>query len=244
MTQDDFERLDPEAFLLYRDAMILVLNKPAGVAVHPGRGPAPNLEPWLEQLRFGLPHKPQLAHRLDKDTSGCLVLGRHAQALRLLGQLFKQDHLIEKVYWAIVEGSPQETSGTIDLALERQSSKSYHWRMKVCEQPEKGLNARTDYRLLAQHEGFSLVELIPRTGRTHQLRVHTAAMGWPILGDPVYGRPHDPKEPGSMLHLVAKRVSIPLYKNKPPVMVEAPVPPHMERMTSFAEAFSAANPNS
>lgn len=85
--------MQAENLILYRDALILVINKPPGVAVHPGRGSGPNLGPILEELRFGLPKKPELAHRLDRDTSGCLILGRHTQALKKLQQLFSAGNI-------------------------------------------------------------------------------------------------------------------------------------------------------
>src|SRR5271166_6597175 len=91
--------------VLYRDGLILVIDKPAGIAVHPGPGGGPNLESGFDALRFGLPRPPALAHRLDRDTSGCLVLGRHPKALRRLGVLFA-DGMVVKIYWAIVDGHP------------------------------------------------------------------------------------------------------------------------------------------
>src|SRR5262244_1408635 len=99
--------------VLYRDGLILVIDKPAGVAVHPGPGGGPDLESGFGGLRFGLPYPPSLAHRLDRDTSGCLVLGRHPKALRRLGALFSGG-LVEKVYWAVVEGQPPEAEGRVE----------------------------------------------------------------------------------------------------------------------------------
>src|SRR3954451_24644957 len=102
--------------VLYRDGLVLVIDKPAGIPVHSGPGGGPHLEHWFPLLRFGLPRPPALAHRLDRDTSGCLVLGRHPKALRRLGDLF-QRNAVEKVYWAVVEGGPAAEAGEIDLAL-------------------------------------------------------------------------------------------------------------------------------
>ena len=102
--------------LLYRDGLMLVIDKPAGFAVHRGPKGGESLEDYFDALRFGLPRNPALAHRLDKDTSGCLVLGRHRKALALLGKLFKQGK-IGKTYWAVVEGSPGEEEGRIDIPL-------------------------------------------------------------------------------------------------------------------------------
>jgi len=110
------------ARVLYRDGMMLVIDKPSGVAVH--KGPSRKsgcLEDYFDALRFGLPRAPALAHRLDRDTSGCLVLGRHRKALAQLGRLFKTGH-IGKTYWAVVEGGPAEDEGRIDAPLGRKDA--------------------------------------------------------------------------------------------------------------------------
>src|SRR5580700_11687148 len=104
--------------ILYRDGLMLVLDKPAGIAVHAGPRGGPNLEAGFAALRYGLPHPPALAHRLDRDTSGCLVLGRHPKALRRLGALFAAGQ-VAKVYWAIVEGQPAEEEGRIETGLKK-----------------------------------------------------------------------------------------------------------------------------
>src|SRR6516165_4490377 len=115
--------------ILYRDGLILVIDKPAGIAVHPGPGGGPDLESGFDALRFGLPHPPALAHRLDRDTSGCLVLGRHPKALRRLGALFSGG-LVEKVYWAVVEGRPPEAQGRVETGL-RKLTRGTGWRIVV-----------------------------------------------------------------------------------------------------------------
>jgi tRNA pseudouridine32 synthase / 23S rRNA pseudouridine746 synthase len=120
---------ETRARLLYRDGMMLVLNKPAGVAVHAGPKGGSSLEDDFDALRFGLPRRPALAHRLDRDTAGCLVLGRHHKALEKLGLLFKQGKIL-KTYWAIVAGAPEDESGAIDLPLGRLDDKRGWW-MKV-----------------------------------------------------------------------------------------------------------------
>lgn len=213
------------ARLLYRDGLMLVVDKPAGLPVHRGPRGGDNLEAYFEALRFGLPRAPALAHRLDKDTSGCLVLGRHRKALERLGKLF-HDGRIEKTYWAIVEGAPSEDEGHIDMALGRLDSDRGWWM-----RPDPlGLPARTSWRALGRGrdgEGreLALLELKPHTGRTHQLRVHCAASGWPILGDRVYGRGKLSGAPP--LHLHARAVSVPLRDNKEKIDVAAPAPEHM-----------------
>ncbi len=213
------------ARLLYRDGMMLVIDKPAGIAVHRGPKGGENLEDYFHALRFGLPRIPALAHRLDRDTSGCLVLGRHHKALEKLGLLFKQGK-ITKAYWAIVEGGPEQDEGLIDLPLGRLDARRGWW-MKP---DPAGLPAKTHWRVLGRADGRTLLELAPLTGRTHQLRVHCQALGFPILGDSIYGHG------GAMvLQLHARAITIPLYKNKEPVTVEAPPPSHMQdALAAFA----------
>ena len=207
--------------LLYRDGLMLVLDKPAGIAVHRGPKGGDNLEAHFSGLRFGLPRDPALAHRLDRDTSGCLVLGRHRKALEKLGLLFKQGK-IAKTYWAVVEGVPEADEGLIDLPLARLDA-TRGWWMKV---EAGGLPSQTRWRVLARGEGRTALALSPLTGRTHQLRVHCAAMGWPILGDPIYGTGR-PGDGGAPLHLHARAISVPLAKTKPSIEVAAPLPAHM-----------------
>jgi tRNA pseudouridine32 synthase/23S rRNA pseudouridine746 synthase/23S rRNA pseudouridine1911/1915/1917 synthase len=204
--------------VLYRDGLALVIDKPAGIPVHSGPGGGPHLEHWFPLLRFGLPQPPALAHRLDRDTSGCLVLGRHKKALRRLGQLFAEGR-VEKVYWAVVTGIPANPEGRIDIGLGKETRGTTGWRMVVDPQ---GQRAITDYRVLGVADGRAWLELRPRTGRTHQIRVHCAALGLPVVGDPAYGGPDD-----APLQLHARSIGLPLYPARPPLAVTAPVPGHM-----------------
>jgi tRNA pseudouridine32 synthase / 23S rRNA pseudouridine746 synthase len=206
--------------VLYRDALMLVIDKPAGLPVHPGPKGGETLVRHLDALRFGLPRRPEAAHRLDKDTSGCLVLGRHPKAIARLNELFRNNE-VDKVYWAVVEGGPEEDEGEIDLALAPKSP-DRGWWMKV---DPKGQPSLTQWRVLGRSSGLTLLELRPITGRTHQLRVHCQASGFPILGDPIYGTA--PRFDGPGLHLHARSVTVPLYPKKPPITVEAPLPAHM-----------------
>jgi tRNA pseudouridine32 synthase / 23S rRNA pseudouridine746 synthase len=199
---------------------MLVIDKPAGLPVHPGPKGGETLVDHLDALRFGLPRRPEAALRLDRDTSGCLVLGRHPKALRQLGDLF-QRNAVEKVYWAVVEGGPAAEAGEIDLALAPRSPERGWWmRVDPAGQP-----ALTRWRVLGRGDGLAWLELRPVTGRTHQLRVHCAAMGWPIRGDAIYGTA--PRFDGPGLHLHARAVAVPLYPRKPAIAVEASAPGHM-----------------
>jgi tRNA pseudouridine32 synthase/23S rRNA pseudouridine746 synthase len=207
--------------LLYRDGLMLVIDKPASLSVHRGPKGGASLEDYFDVLRFGLPRMPALAHRLDKDTSGCLVLGRHRKALALLGKLFKQGQ-IGKTYWAVVEGSPDADEGTIDMPLGR-LDETRGWWMKP--DPE-GKPSVTTWKVAGRAGDLTWLALEPLTGRTHQIRVHCAAMGWPVLGDPIYGKA--PRTGGPILHLHSREIVVPISKNKEPVAVTAPAPAHMQ----------------
>jgi tRNA pseudouridine32 synthase/23S rRNA pseudouridine746 synthase len=209
------------ARLLYRDALMLVIDKPPGMAVHRGPKGGESLEDHFDALRFGLPRAPSLAHRLDRDTSGCLALGRHRKALAELGRLFKSG-AVGKTYWAVVEGGPPEEQGRIELPLGRKDA-TRGWWMKVDPQ---GQPAATTWTVLGRSVGgLTWLALEPLTGRTHQLRVHCAAMGWPVVGDTVYGSA--PRTGGPGLHLHARELVVPLYRKRDPIRVTAPVPGHM-----------------
>lgn len=234
--------------LLYRDGLMLVIDKPAGMAVHRG---SPNskdrnrecIEDHFDALRFGLPRQPALAHRLDRDTSGCLVLGRHRKALAQLGKLFRNG-AVGKTYWAVVEGTPETEAGEINLPLGRLDDK-IGWWMK---HDPNGQPAATKWKVLGRHSAaeakIAWLELELLTGRTHQIRVHCAEMGWPVVGDGIYGTA--PRHGGQPLQLHAREVIVPLYKNRDPVRVVAPVPTQMrERLKlcgwSGEDASSVAN---
>ncbi|HEY2227560.1 MAG TPA: RluA family pseudouridine synthase [Xanthobacteraceae bacterium] len=220
------------ARLLYRDALMLVIDKPAGMAVHRGPKGGESLEDHFGALRFGLPRAPALAHRLDRDTSGCLALGRHRKALAELGRLFKTG-AIGKTYWAVVEGGPEAESGKIELALGRLDV-ARGWWMKP--DPD-GQPAATAWSVMGRSpvapdgKHLTWLALEPLTGRTHQLRVHCAAMGWPIVGDAIYGTAPRPGTRGAAtapaLQLHAREIVVPLYRKREPIRITAPVPAHL-----------------
>lgn len=191
---------------------MLIIDKPAGLPVHAGPRGGPSLEDHLEALRFGKRHLPQPAHRLDADTAGCLVLGRTKPALAALGALFAGG-AVAKTYWAVVRGAPPQPEGELHAPLLKTSTRTEGWRMLV---DPAGQPAATRWRLRGATAGLAWLELTPLTGRTHQLRVHCAHLGCPILGDARYGGGSD-----APLHLLARAIALPL---DPPVAATAPVP--------------------
>lgn len=211
------------ARLLYRDACLLVLDKPAGIAVHPTAHDRIALDQAFCHLQFGLPRPPALAHRLDRGTSGCLVLGRHRTALDRLGKLFKNQR-VDKSYHALVVGAPAEASGCIRAPILK-SGEGSKWKLQL---DPAGQEAVTEYRVLHRGAELSLLALTPKTGRTHQLRLHCAyALGTPIVGDPFYGvgvGRYAASAAPMLLH--AAQIRLPYYPNRPPVVAEAPLPPH------------------
>lgn len=210
-----------QARVLYRDGLMLVLDKPAGLAVHAGPGGGDNLERYFDHLRYGFPKPPGLAHRLDRDTSGCLVLGRHPKALRRLGKLF-QEGRVGKTYWAVCAGSPPAEEGRVELPLKKVTNRTGGWRIVTAQADDADAqSAVTDYRVMGRSDGLTWIEFHPHTGRTHQIRVHGASLGCPLLGDPQYGGPE------GRLHLHSRAIVLPLYPKKEPVAVTAPIPAHL-----------------
>lgn len=198
--------------ILFQDARFAVLDKPAGLPVHPGPRAAASVEDWfpaLSRRRDG----PWLAHRLDADTAGCLVIALRRAALQQAQAAFSTGQA-GKTYWAVVRGGPEAEAGRVEAALAKRSSPS-GWRMAA---DPAGLAAATDWRVRGRADGMAWLELHPRTGRTHQVRVHCALLGCPVLGDPVYG------DGNGKLHLLARAIALPL---DPALHATAPPPPHM-----------------
>jgi tRNA pseudouridine32 synthase / 23S rRNA pseudouridine746 synthase len=200
---------------------MVIIDKPAGVPVHRGPGGGDTVEAHVHLLKFDAPMLPALAHRLDKDTSGCLVLGRSREALARLGRLFR-DGKIEKTYWAVVAGGPATESGVIDAPLARRSDDPRSWWMKV---DPAGDASCTRWRVLGRADGLTWLELAPETGRTHQLRVHCAHLGAPIAGDAIYGG-DTARALARHLHLHARSISLPGLTGDP-VTATAEPPEHM-----------------
>jgi RluA family pseudouridine synthase len=215
--------------ILFQDDRFLVVDKPAGLPVHPGPRAKASVEDHFPALRLGRRDGPFLCHRLDADTAGCLLLARRKSALREANALFAAGR-VEKLYWAVLRGVPEASAGTIDLALAKRSDAS-GWRMVA---DPAGQRATTQWRVLGAGEGRSWVEFRPRTGRTHQVRVHAAlALGCAVLGDAAYGGGDGP------LHLLARAIRLPV---DPPVAATAPIPAHMQAALAACGASGFAAP--
>jgi tRNA pseudouridine32 synthase/23S rRNA pseudouridine746 synthase len=200
--------------ILFIDAEALVIDKPAGLAVHAGPRTPYSLADHLADLRFGFHRPPSPVHRLDRGTSGCLLLSRNPKAHKRFARAFEEGR-VGKTYFAVLEGAV-EGEGAIDLALAKVSSRERGWRMVAS--PD-GQPARTRWRALRRAAGRTLVEFMPETGRTHQIRAHAAhGLNAPVAGDPVYGR----EGPAMLLHaasLVLER------EGKNAIAATAPLPP-------------------
>lgn len=205
-----------ELEILFEDAEALVIDKPGGLPLDPPRAGGPSLEDRLEDLRLGFQRLPMPVHRLDRDTSGCLLLARNPKALKRFSAAF-EEKLVEKRYLGIVAGTLEEDTGTISLSLSKISTVKDGWRMIPAK---KGKPSVTHWRKLAEHDGMTLVEFRPETGRTHQIRVHAASgLGLPLLGDPVYGSSEG--APRTMLH--AAGITVPRGE-KAPIVATCPLP--------------------
>jgi 23S rRNA pseudouridine955/2504/2580 synthase len=220
------------AAILHRDEAIIVLNKPPGLAVQGGTATERHLDGLLDSLRFGNVERPRLVHRLDKDTSGLLVIARTVASAAFLTRAFREK-TTRKTYWAVVVGLPKPEQGRIDLALLKTSGRGGE-RVRPAE--EEGRHAITYYRVIdGAGDRASWLALMPLTGRTHQLRAHCAAIGTPILGDAKYGEAaaHLAGVPGSRrLHLHARSLTMP-HPFGGSREFTAPLPLHMRRTWEF-----------
>lgn len=202
--------------ILFEDGESLVIDKPGGLPMGRPRAGGASLDDYLDDLKLGFQRLPMPVHRLDADTSGCLLLARNPKALKRFAAAFEA-RLVGKRYLGVLAGVPRQSEGTVDLALSKISSAEKGWRMIPAK---KGKPAVTHWRVVATGGGHALVEFRPETGRTHQIRVHAASgIGVPLLGDPVYGEGKGARR--TLLHAAGLEVP---REGKPPIVAAAPLP--------------------
>ncbi len=212
--------------ILYRDDHFIALNKPAGLAVQGGTGLSRHLDGMLDALRFGADERPRLVHRLDRETTGVILLARSRRAARHCAQVFR-DGLADKIYWALVDDVPSPRAGHISGYLRKHSTGG----VRSMVESASGQAASTRYRTRGSAHGTTWLELRPETGRTHQLRVHCAMLGCPIRGDRKYGCHRPGKETGLQLH--AREIAVPDLEGIS-LRIQAPLPAPMD--TAFQQA--------
>jgi 23S rRNA pseudouridine955/2504/2580 synthase len=232
--------------VIHRDDHAIIINKPPGLAVQGGSGTTRHVDGMLDGLRFGNAERPRLVHRLDKDTSGVLLIARTTAAAAFFTRAFR-DKTTRKIYWAIVASRPRLLQGKINLALIKRSGAGSRERVRA---DDDGKDAVTYYTVVdSAGDKASWLALLPLTGRTHQLRAHCAAIGTPILGDGKYGGAAAHLLKGTSfggaahrLHLHARSLAIP-HPAGGTLSATAPLPPHMKRMWHFLGlAADAPNP--
>lgn len=222
-----------QSLVIHKDDDVIVLNKPSGIAVQGGSGQARHIDGMLDALRFEKDEKPRLVHRLDKDTSGILLLGRSANAAAKLAEAFASREA-KKVYWALVYGKPKLLSGKIDAPLAKMSGEKGGEQMRV--DFENGQKAQTLYHVIdSLAKKVSWLEMMPLSGRTHQLRVHCLTLNTPIVGDGKYmdkTRENMGLQDEHKLHLHARAIKIP-HPRKGTLEIFAKIPQHIKNSFEF-----------
>ncbi len=227
-----------EALVIHKDSSVMVLNKPSGLATQGGSGISKHVDGMLDLLAFGKKQRPRLVHRLDRDTSGVLIVARTVPAAAALAKALAQRDA-RKVYWALVRGVPAKKSGTIKLALAKEGGHGPHGRDEHVVTKditaEDSKYALTDYVVIDQvGEEYAWIAAKPLTGRTHQIRVHLASLGTPIVGDFKYGgaAARGTGDVEDRLHLHARSIDI-SHPDGGRLQVTAPLPEHMAKAWKF-----------
>jgi 23S rRNA pseudouridine955/2504/2580 synthase len=230
------ERKFAEGLVIYRDSSVLVINKPSGLATQGGSGIKRHVDGLLDHLSFEKRQKPRLVHRLDRDTSGVLIVARTAPAAAVLAKSLA-DRDARKIYWALVQGVPAKETGTIKAALLKEGGHGPHGRDErmVAREPgdAEAKYALTDYVVMDRAgDEYAWIAAKPLTGRTHQIRVHLGLLGTPIVGDGKYGGAHGQTGIADRLHLHARSIDI-AHPDGGRLQISAPLPDHMRNSWSL-----------
>lgn len=224
------ERISAEALVIHKDSSVLVLNKPSGLASQGGSGIREHVDGLLDQLTFGKKQRPRLVHRLDRDTSGVLLVARTVPAATALAESLRRRDAA-KTYWALTKGVPKRRRGTIRSALAKQPAGREEKMAEVPADSEGARHAVTEYMVVETvGQEFAWVAAWPVTGRMHQIRVHLASLGTPIVGDFKYGGAAARGRGGieNRLHLHARTIDI-VHPDGGRLQVTATLPPHMRK---------------
>lgn len=228
------DRAELQRMVIYQDEQIIVLNKPHGLAVQGGTNTKRHIDGMLSSWPGA--EKPRLVHRLDKDTSGVLVLANSRKAAARLGEAF-QKHQVEKIYWALTAGAPHPKEGTINLPIAKRmvTELGEGYEIMVPAEGEDAKRAITDFQTIdVAGAGVAFLALRPRTGRTHQLRVHCASIGAPIIGDGKYGAEKSKIEGLSeRMHLICRTMEFRHPGTGKPFSISAPVGGHLKTSLKF-----------
>jgi 23S rRNA pseudouridine1911/1915/1917 synthase len=232
----------PEPKILYEDKDLLIINKPAGIIVHPTLNNIdnPSIASWFLQKYSFVSNvddsstdsgqenlRPGIVHRLDKETSGVLILAKNNLILNYFKNLFKA-RKVKKEYIALVKGEIKKRQGIIDLSLIR--SKKSPIKRKIVIKKDRGKIALTKYKVLKPYEGYTLLEIFPQTGRTHQIRVHLASIGFPVVGDKMYGKSKKLNKLNLSRHFLhAQTISFILPSGKS-IKIQAPLPEDLKKI--------------